>query len=244
MSATSCTCGWKRLPSTDYEADYEVTERALPPAQELAVIRSELAGEPTLLQRIYAARGVRTASDLDLTTAKLLRPQQLKGSDVAARRICQAVQNQEFVLFVGDFDADGATASALGVSLLSALGAARVDFLVPNRFDFGYGLTPEIVAVALRDKPDLIITVDNGIASIAGVRCANEAGIDVVVTDHHLPGTELPAATAIVNPNQPGCEFPSKHLAGVGVIWYLLSAVRRELANAGWFESRAETQSS
>ena len=212
----------------------------MPEGQALLDISAQLSDQPPLLRRVYAARGVTGSDDLVLATQGLYKPSQLLGIDKAAQRIARAVQEQEFVLLVGDFDADGATASTVGVSLLEALGAARVDFLVPNRFNFGYGLTPELIAVALRDKPDLIITVDNGISSNAGVRCANEAGIDVVVTDHHLPGPDLPEALAVVNPNQRGCEFPSKNLAGVGVIWYVLSAVRRVLADAGWFANRAE----
>lgn len=218
--------------------EFEIIERELPAAY--SAVEHQLAEYPPLLRRVYAARGVTHADDLLLATQGLHKPNQLLGIDAAAARIAAAVQAAEFVLFVGDFDADGATASAVGVSLLEALGAQRVDFLVPNRFNFGYGLTPELVALALRDKPDLIVTVDNGISSISGVRCANEAGIDVVVTDHHLPGPELPAALAVVNPNQHGCEFPSKNLAGVGVIWYVLSATRRKLAEAGWFENRPE----
>lgn len=218
--------------------EFEILDRELPAAYD--AIQAQLAEHSPLLRRVYAARGVTHADDLRLATSGLLKPAQLAGIDLASQRIAAAVKNAEFVLFVGDFDADGATASALGVSLLAALGAARVDFLVPNRFNFGYGLTPELVALALRDKPDLIITVDNGISSNNGVRCANEAGIDVVVTDHHLPGPELPEAVAVVNPNQHGCEFPSKNLAGVGVIWYVLSATRRVLADAGWFADRAE----
>ena len=139
------------------------------------------------------------------------------------------------IIIVGDFDADGATSSALAVLALRAMGLSNVDFLVPNRFEYGYGLTPEIVAVAAAQEPDVIITVDNGISSIDGVRAARELGIAVIVTDHHLPGSELPEADAIVNPNQPGCEFPSKNLAGVGVIFYVMNALRAELRQMGWF---------
>lgn len=144
--------------------------------------------------------------------------------------------NQERMLFVGDFDADGATSTALGVSALKAFGAKEVEYLVPNRFEYGYGLTPEIVEVAKKWQPDLIITVDNGIASIEGVRVANEAGINVLITDHHLSADTLPDASAIINPNQPGCEFQSKAIAGVGVIFYLMLALRRYCTEQAYFE--------
>ena len=222
------------------ENEFVIPERELPGTADFARVQTSLTDQPPLLQRVYAARGIQGATDLDLATKGLHNPSALMSLDVAAARVATAVTEQQTVLFVGDFDADGATASALGVSLLEALGASTVDFLVPNRFDFGYGLTPEIVAVAAQNKPDLIITVDNGISSLRGVVAANELGIDVVVTDHHLPGPELPKAHAVVNPNQHGCNFPSKNLAGVGVIWYLLSAVRRVLAEQNWFAKRAE----
>jgi len=143
---------------------------------------------------------------------------------------------------VGDFEADGATASSVGVLGLRMLGAAHVDYLVPNRFEYGYGLTPEIVAVALQRQPDLLITVDNGISSVDGVAVARAAGLKVLVTDHHLPGPQLPAADAIVNPNQPGCEFPSKALAGVGVIFYVLLALRARLRERDWFARRGQVE--
>jgi len=222
------------------ENEFVIRQRELPGSAELARVKSSLANQPPLLQRVYAARGIQASPDLDLATAGLHNPAALMNLDVAADRVARAVTEQQSVLFVGDFDADGATASALGVSLLQAMGASKVDFLVPNRFDFGYGLTPEIVAVAAQNKPDLIITVDNGISSLRGVKAANDLAIDVVVTDHHLPGPELPEALAVVNPNQRGCNFPSKNLAGVGVIWYLLSAVRRLLADQGWFATIPE----
>ena len=222
------------------ENEFVIRERVLPEVGEFERIQTSLDSHPPLLQRVYAARGVRDVEDLKLATAGLHSPASMQGLDTAAARLSAAVTEGESVLFVGDFDADGATASALGVSLMRALGAREVDFLVPNRFDFGYGLTPEIVAVAAQSKPDLIVTVDNGISSLKGVEAANELGIAVIVTDHHLPGNELPKALAVVNPNQKGCSFPSKNLAGVGVIWYLLSAVRRVLADQGWFQDKAE----
>ncbi|NHO64517.1 single-stranded-DNA-specific exonuclease RecJ [Aestuariicella hydrocarbonica] len=190
------------------------------------------------LQSIYAARGVNSLGDMERSLQAMLRPQQLKGLQGAVERLVRAIIGQESLLIVGDFDADGATSCAVGMLALRDMGAASVQYLVPNRFEFGYGLTPEIVAVAKGYKPDLIITVDNGISSIEGVAASKAAGIGVLVTDHHLPGHELPDAEAIVNPNQPGCEFPSKNLAGVGVIFYLMSALRSALREQGWFASR------
>ena len=188
-----------------------------------------------VLRRIYAARGIASTEDLDLGLARLHPVAGLKGIDRAAGILSAAVTNADSILIVGDFDADGATSCALAMRALNAMGAAKVDYLVPNRFEFGYGLTPEIVAIAQQQQPDLIITVDNGISSIEGVEKAREAGIKVIITDHHLAGRVLPRADAIVNPNQPGCEFPSKNLAGVGVIFYLLCALRKVLRESGWF---------
>ncbi len=190
---------------------------------------------PPLLTRIYAARGVQNATELEKGLARLLPTHLLKGMDQAVQLLAQALEQRQRILIVGDFDADGATASCVGMLGLKMLGAAHVDYLVPNRFDYGYGLTPEIVAVALQRQPDLLITVDNGISSIEGVAAAKAAGLTVIVTDHHLPGSELPAADAIVNPNQPGCEFPSKALAGVGVMFYVLLGLRAHLRSTGWF---------
>ncbi len=190
------------------------------------------------LQSIYTARGIESIEQLERSLQAMLRPQQLKGLQPAIDLLVKAVTEQQSLLIVGDFDADGATSSALGMLALRDMGAAQVQYLVPNRFEFGYGLTPEIVAVAQRRNPDLIITVDNGISSIEGVAAAKAAGMDVLVTDHHLPGRELPAADAIVNPNQHGCGFPSKNLAGVGVIFYLMSALRSALRERNWFAQR------
>ncbi|MBC9251983.1 single-stranded-DNA-specific exonuclease RecJ [Pseudomonas alcaligenes] len=197
----------------------------------------DLGDLPPLLTRLYAARGVQSAAELDKGLARLIPYQQLKGIDAAVELLVQALQQRQRILIVGDFDADGATASSVGVLGLRMLGAAHVDYLVPNRFEYGYGLTPEIVAVALQRQPDLLLTVDNGISSVEGVAAAKAAGLTVLVTDHHLPGPELPAADAIVNPNQPGCEFPSKALAGVGVMFYVLLALRARLREIGWFAS-------
>ncbi len=189
---------------------------------------------PPLLQRIYAARGIHRPEELQHQLAQLARPD-FKGLPEAVSLLADAVVAQARVMVLGDFDADGATSSALAVLALRAMGLASVDFLVPNRFEYGYGLTPEIVAVAAAQEPDMIITVDNGISSIEGVAAARGLGIAVIVTDHHLPSNQLPDADAIVNPNQPGCPFPSKHLAGVGVIFYVMNALRAELRHMGWF---------
>jgi single-stranded-DNA-specific exonuclease len=195
----------------------------------------DLGDLPPLLTRLYAARGVRSVTELDKGLARLIPYGQLKGVDDAVTFLADAIERRQRILFVGDFDADGATASTVGVLGLRQLGAAHVDYLVPNRFEYGYGLTPEIVAVALQRSPDLLITVDNGISSIEGVAAAKAAGLTVVVTDHHLPGPELPSADAIVNPNQPQCSFPSKCIAGVGVIFYVLLALRARLRESQWF---------
>lgn len=191
-------------------------------------------GLSPLLQRIYAARGIASAQQLDLSLKHLLPPQFL-GLDAALDLLQQALVQQQRILIVGDFDADGATSSALAVRLLRDFGFESVDFLVPNRFEFGYGLSPEIVDVAAERRPDLLITVDNGISSHSGVAKAKALGIRVLVTDHHLPGATLPNADAIVNPNQHGCDFASKNLAGVGVVFYLLSAFRSRLRQQDWF---------
>ena len=193
---------------------------------------------PPLLTRLYAARGVRSAAELDKGLARLIPFQQLKGMAAAVELLVTALEQGQRILIVGDFDADGATASTVGLLGLRQLGAAHVDYLVPNRFEYGYGLTPEIVAVALTRQPQLLVTVDNGISSVEGVAAAKAAGLKVLVTDHHLPGDELPAADAIVNPNQHGCEFPSKALAGVGVIFYVLLALRARLRELDWFSRR------
>ncbi|MEK1838255.1 single-stranded-DNA-specific exonuclease RecJ [Pseudomonas sp. NPDC089918] len=195
---------------------------------------------PPLLTRLYAARGVQSEAELDKSLARLIPYQQLKGIDAAVDLLVTALEQRQRILIVGDFDADGATASTVGMLGLRLLGAAHVDYLVPNRFEYGYGLTPEIVEVALTREPHLLITVDNGISSVEGVAAAKKAGLKVLVTDHHLPGDELPLADAIVNPNQPGCEFPSKALAGVGVIFYVLMALRARLRSLGWYESKPQ----
>jgi len=204
-------------------------------ARPLPAILPDLGNLPPLLTRLYAARGVQSLVELDKGLARLLPYQQLKGIEAAVELLVRALEQGQRMLIVGDFDADGATASTVGMLGLRMLGAAHVDYLVPNRFEYGYGLTPEIVAVALQRQPQLLITVDNGISSVEGVAAAKAAGLMVLVTDHHLPGAELPAADAIVNPNQQGCEFPSKALAGVGVIFYVLLALRARLRELNWF---------
>ena len=195
----------------------------------------DLGDLPPLLTRLYAARGVRSAAELDRGLKSLLPVSLFKGMDQAVQVLREALEQRQSILIVGDFDCDGATASAVAVLGLRALGAAQVDYLVPNRFEYGYGLTPEIVEVALTRQPDVLVTVDNGISSVDGVAAARAAGFKVVITDHHLPGEQLPEADAIVNPSQPGCDFPSKSVAGVGVIFYVLMALRAELRSSGWF---------
>lgn len=195
---------------------------------------------PPLLTRLYAARGVQSQAELDKSLARLIPFQELKGIEAAVDLLVTALDERQRILIVGDFDADGATASTVGLLGLRLLGAAHVDYLVPNRFEYGYGLTPEIVEVALTREPHLLITVDNGISSVEGVAAAKAAGLKVLVTDHHLPGQELPAADAIVNPNQPGCAFPSKALAGVGVIFYVLMALRARLRSLGRYANQAQ----
>ncbi|KHF25192.1 exonuclease RecJ [Solemya velum gill symbiont] len=194
-----------------------------------------------LLARVFANRGISCSEELELDLSGLLPVSSLGQVDAAAGLLEQALDSSWNILVIGDFDADGATSTALAVSLLRKLGA-NVDYLVPNRFAFGYGLTPGIVGVALESSPDLIITVDNGISSIEGVVAAKAAGVHVLVTDHHLPGDELPDADVIVNPNSPGECFPDKSLVGVGVIFYVMTAFVKQLADAGWFEKTAVEQ--
>ena len=191
------------------------------------------------LARVYAARGVRAPCDLDHGLSSLLAPTLLGSVKDAARLLADAIQSGKRLLIVADYDADGATACAVGMRALGAMGA-KVEFVVPNRFEFGYGLTPEIVALAAQRSPDIIITVDNGIASVDGVAEANRRGIQVLVTDHHLPGNSLPHAAVIVNPNQVGDTFASKSLAGVGVIFYTMMALRAELRSRGFFQGKTE----
>lgn len=199
-------------------------------------------GVHPLLARLLVARGVTSSAELTTDWTGLLAPQQLSHIDQAAVVLADAIEQQKRLLIVADYDCDGATACAVGMRGFRALGA-RVDFLVPNRFETGYGLSPEVVRLAAihpAGKPDLLITVDNGIASVDGVSAANSEGMSVVITDHHLPGDQLPDALAIVNPNQGGCGFPSKNLAGVGVIFYVLLALRAELRARDHFKTIAQ----
>ena len=199
----------------------------------------EISGFSSVLNRVYVNRNIQSEDELDYSISKLLPFDQLKGISEAASLIAEAIKRDSTIVIVGDFDVDGATSTTLAVRALRSMGAKKVEFLVPNRFEFGYGLTPEIVHVAVEKfNPDVIITVDNGISSLEGVKAAKGLKIKVVVTDHHLPANTLPAADAIVNPNQPGDHFPSKMLAGVGVIFYVMLALRSLLREQGWFEEQ------
>jgi single-stranded-DNA-specific exonuclease len=191
-----------------------------------------------VLRRIYAARDIKTADDLDYSLQKLLPYEYLSNIQEAVELLADAISNNKRILIVADFDADGATSCAVGMQGLRQMGATDVVYVVPNRFEFGYGLSPEIVEVAAEMKPDLLVTVDNGISSVEGVQRARDKGFDVLITDHHLPGEQLPNANAIVNPNQPGDKFPSKMLAGVGVMFYILVALRAYLREQNWFQEQ------
>lgn len=199
---------------------------------------SPLEGMPDFLSRVYVARGIKDARELALSLKDLQDTRQLMGLSAAVTLLAEALSQQKNICVVGDFDADGATSTALAVSALRAMGARHCHYLVPNRFDYGYGLSPEIVEVAIAQGAELIVTVDNGISSVEGVAAAKRAGLSVLVTDHHLPGDELPNADAIVNPNQQGCEFPSKNAAGVGVIFYVMSGLRAHLRATNWFDEQ------
>ncbi|TVO70562.1 MAG: single-stranded-DNA-specific exonuclease RecJ [Sedimenticola selenatireducens] len=201
-----------------------------------------LGGFSPLLQRIYHARGVAASAELDYSLNALIPPDQLGGTQAAAQLLHQVMTEQGRILIVADFDADGATSCALAIRSLHAMGADNVNFMVPNRFNDGYGLTPAIAEKALSFQPDLVITVDNGISSIEGVRFLRDAGVAVLVTDHHLAGSELPDANVIVNPNSPDEPFPSKNLAGVGVVFYVMIALRSYLRGQGWFTKRDITE--
>ena len=188
-----------------------------------------------LLRRLLAQRGIVHPEEIAHELTHLADPMQMRDMGKAVERLWQALNSQQRIVIVGDFDADGATSSALAILGLSAFGFQQVSFMVPNRFEYGYGLSVQIVDELALQKPDLLITVDNGISSIDGVARANQLGMEVIITDHHLPGQQLPAAVAIINPNQPGCAFPGKSLAGVGVVFYLLIALRSRLRAEGWF---------
>ncbi|MBE8166770.1 MAG: single-stranded-DNA-specific exonuclease RecJ [Shewanella sp.] len=194
-----------------------------------------------LLKQLYARRGA-TTSDCNSSLASLLRPETMKGQQQAAKIVCDAIESNKTIVIIGDFDADGATSTSICMLALRMMGAKRVSYLIPNRFDYGYGLSPEIVHIAAQQGAELLITVDNGISSISGVAAANQLDIPVVVTDHHLAGDTLPDAAAIVNPNQPDCPFASKAIAGVGVAFYLMSSIRAEFKRRNWFESQQITE--
>ena len=205
----------------------------------ISTVNREISGFSSVLNRVYVNRNIQSEDELDYSINKLLPFEQLKGVKEAASLMSDAIKNESTIVIVGDFDVDGATSTTLAVKALRSMGAKKVEFLVPNRFEFGYGLTPEIVQVAVeRFNPDVIITVDNGISSIEGVKAAKALNLKVIVTDHHLPANTLPAADAIVNPNQPDDHFPSKMLAGVGVIFYVMLALRSLLREQGWFEEQ------
>jgi len=214
----------------------KIIQRPYPP---IAASNLAASGITPLLARIYAARGIANAYELDTDIQHLLPYNKLMHAERMANLLADAIAANQKILIVADYDADGATACAVGVRGLSALGA-RIDFIVPNRFEYGYGLTPEIVRLAKQSAPDILLTVDNGIASVEGVAEAQRLGMTVLVTDHHLPGDTNPDAECIVNPNQHGCDFPSKNLAGVGVMFYVLMAVRAELRRRGVFEGKNE----
>lgn len=208
-----------------------ITARSAPPR---LAWQLEQQGLHPLLARLYAARGVQSKEELDYALNTLLPPASLTNTGAAAELLADAIEAEAKMLIVADYDCDGATACAVGIRALRMMGA-KVGYLVPDRFKLGYGLSPEVVDLAAQQQPDLIITVDNGIASIEGVARAQAHGIATLITDHHLPGNTLPEADCIVNPNQPGCDFPSKCMAGCGVMFYVMLALRAELRSRGWF---------
>ena len=214
----------------------KITQRSIPASAVQHLLDS---GYPPALARIFAARGIADNQQLDTSLSALLPFDDLKGVHEMARLLADAIAARKKLLVIADYDADGATACAVAVRGLRGFGA-QIGFIVPNRFEYGYGLTPEIVHLAAPLQPDILLTVDNGIASVEGVAEANRLGMQVFVTDHHLPGDVLPDAACIVNPNQPGCAFPSKNLAGVGVMFYVLLALRAELRARGTFTDDPE----
>src|SRR5262245_26752770 len=213
-----------------------IVARNVPLAAERALVSS---GVHPLLARVFAARGVVAVADVDADLGALASPTALRNADAAAALLADHIAAGRRLLIVADYDCDGATACAVGMRALAAFGA-RVEYFVPNRFETGYGLSPQVVDLVAAAKPDLLITVDNGIASVDGVAHARERGIATLITDHHLPGDALPEAACIVNPNQSGCGFPSKSLAGVGVMFYVMLGLRAELRRRGWFAARPE----
>ena len=214
----------------------KITPRSIPAPAVQHLLDS---GHSAALAKIFAARGITDSAQLDTSLAALLPFDNLKNVRQMAGLLADALGAKKKLLVIADYDADGATACAVAVRGLRTFGT-NIDFIVPNRFEYGYGLTPEIVHLAAQSHPDILLTVDNGIASVEGVAEANRLGMQVFVTDHHLPGDTLPDAACIVNPNQPGCSFPSKHLAGVGVMFYVLLALRAELRTRGAFATQPE----
>ena len=192
---------------------------------------------PLLLQRVYALRGITSMQELDYTTRNLCNYDKLDGTQTAVETVYSAMQNNKRIMIVGDFDTDGATSTALTVKALKKMGCQHVDYIIPNRFDDGYGLSISVIKRALLKKADLIITVDNGVSAIEAVEFAKQSNLTVIITDHHLCSEQLPAADAIINPNLPNCSFPSKHLAGVGVAFYFMSALRAKLRQENWFRT-------
>ncbi len=208
----------------------KIKRRSVPPIDTL-----QNCGLSPLIQRLYLARGITHVSQITYKLQNLLKPKQLSGIKKAAQMIHQAINNKSKIVIVGDFDADGATATALCLRAFRAFGHHNIDFLVPNRFEYGYGLSPQLIPILQQMQAQLIITVDNGISSFEGTQAAIDANMQVIITDHHLPAEQLPNADAIVNPNLRGDEFPSKNLAGVGVVFYLLAEVRAQLTQAHYF---------
>src|SRR5712671_6381809 len=236
---SAATCGASGAGRGRYGISSEamkIIERPFAEADRRKLLDS---GMHPLLAKLYAARRIRSAEELDYGAARLHAPELMKSIDNAATLLADAIAARKRLLIIADYDADGATACAVGIRALRGFGA-QVDYLVADRFRMGYGLTPELVDLAAVRKPDLIITVDNGIASVEGVARAKQLGIATLITDHHLPGAELPQAECIVNPNQPGCGFPSKALAGVGVMFYVVLALRSELRKRGFFDGKDE----
>ncbi len=213
-----------------------ISVRDIPPR---AIWALEQGGVHPLLARLYAARGIRSPDELDTRSSALLAPDRLKGTREAATLLADTIAAGRGILIVADYDCDGATACAVGLRALRMMGA-KVDYLVPDRFVLGYGLSPEVALLAAERQPDLVVTVDNGIASVEGVAELKRRGIATLITDHHLPGDETPAADVIVNPNQHGCDFPSKALAGVGVMFYVALALRAELRRRGAYANAPE----
>jgi len=214
----------------------EITPRIIPPASLQHLLDK---GYLPALAKIFAARGITDSGQLDNTFAGLLPFDNLKNAGEMARLLADAITARKKLMVIADYDADGATACAVAVRGLRALGA-QIGFIVPNRFEYGYGLTPEIVRLAAKQSPNILITVDNGIASVEGVAEANRLGMQVLITDHHLPGDAMPDAACIVNPNQPGCSFSSKNMAGVGVMFYVLLALRAEFRSREAFAGKSE----